>query len=62
MDDPVGSEIDISAVIDDGARFWLNGIELDRVRLPSGTIEHGTGASGNTAARDEKQSRPVVGY
>ena len=58
-DDPVGSEIDISAVIDDGARFWLNGIELDRVRLPSGTIEHGTGASGNTAARDEKQSRPV---
>ena len=58
-DDPVGSELDIRAVIDDGARFWLNGIEIDRVRLPSGTIEHGTGASSNTSARDEKQSRPV---
>ena len=58
-DDPVGSEIDISAVIDDGARFWLNGIEIDRVRLPNGVIEHGTGASSNTAARDEKQSRHV---
>ena len=27
--------------------------------MPSGTIEHGTGASSNTSARDEKQSRPV---
>ena len=62
-DDPVGSEIDISAVIDDGARFWLNGIEIDRVRLPNGVIEHGTGASSNTAARDENNlgmSEPLM--
>ncbi|SVE49750.1 uncharacterized protein METZ01_LOCUS502604, partial [marine metagenome] len=38
-DDPVGSDMDIRAVIDDGARFWLNGIEIDRVRLPNGQIE-----------------------
>ena len=61
-DDPVGSEIDLRAVIDDGARFWLNGIEIDRVRLPNGQIEHGTGASSNTASRDEKQSRQVGIY
>ena len=61
-DDPVGSELDLRAVIDDGARFWLNGIEIDRVRLPNGQIEHGTGASSNTASRDEKQSRQVGIY
>ena len=61
-DDPVGSEIDLRAVIDDGARFWLNGTEITRVRLPDGQIEHGTGASSNTASRDEKQSRQVGIY
>ena len=61
-DDPVGSEIDLRAVIDDGARFWLNGTEITRVRLPNGQIEHGTGASSNTASRDEKQSRQVGIY
>lgn len=40
--DPVGSEIRINAIIDDGARFFLNGEELGRVRLPSGEIDSTT--------------------
>lgn len=37
--DPIGSAISIDAILDDGARFFLNGNELGRVRLPEGDID-----------------------
>ena len=40
--DPIGSQISINAIIDDGARFFLNGQELGRVRLPEGDIDAST--------------------
>ncbi|MDA0811819.1 MAG: lamin tail domain-containing protein, partial [Verrucomicrobia bacterium] len=43
--DPVGSEISIDAILDDGARFFLNGQELGRVRLPGGDIDASTVAT-----------------
>ncbi|MEZ5329884.1 MAG: lamin tail domain-containing protein [Verrucomicrobiales bacterium] len=43
--DPIGSEISIDAILDDGARFFLNGQELGRVRLPEGDIDASTVAT-----------------
>ena len=37
--EPLGSEITIDHILDDGARFFLNGKELGRTRLPAGTID-----------------------
>jgi hypothetical protein len=39
--------VDVSAVIDDGAAFYVNGREVTsaRVRMPTGAINHGTSAS-----------------
>jgi hypothetical protein len=34
-----------SNLIDDGAVFYLNGIELNRVAMPAGTVNYGTSAS-----------------
>jgi hypothetical protein len=31
-----------SNLVDDGAVFWLNGAELDRLRMPTGAIQRGT--------------------
>ncbi|MDE0827383.1 MAG: lamin tail domain-containing protein, partial [Akkermansiaceae bacterium] len=37
--DPVGSQILIDAYVDDSARFFLNGQEIGRIRLPTGQID-----------------------
>jgi hypothetical protein len=39
---PTGSKIVIDTILDDGARFFLNGKELGRVRLPDGAVDHNT--------------------
>ncbi|MED5586781.1 MAG: lamin tail domain-containing protein [Verrucomicrobiota bacterium] len=39
--DPIGSLITIDAILDDGARFWINGQEVGRVRLPAAPTEIG---------------------
>ncbi|MGK0188082.1 MAG: hypothetical protein ACI9R3_003874 [Verrucomicrobiales bacterium] len=40
--DPLGSVITIDHILDDGARFFLNGVELGRTRLPAGEIDAST--------------------
>lgn len=39
---PTGSRIEVDTIVDDGARFFLNGKELGRLRLPDGEIGHTT--------------------
>jgi hypothetical protein len=41
-----------SNLIDDGAVFYLNGVEVRRVRMPSGTVTYSTLASGSPASGD----------
>ena len=41
---PAGLILRLTAYIDDGAVFYLNGVELHRVRLPAGTIVFSTKA------------------
>jgi hypothetical protein len=43
--EPLGSEISIDHILDDGARFFLNGQELGRTRLPDGSIDASTVAT-----------------
>ncbi|HET7624048.1 MAG TPA: lamin tail domain-containing protein, partial [Verrucomicrobiae bacterium] len=42
---PAGATLQISTVIDDGAVFYLNGQEVYRLGMPSGTISYSTFAS-----------------
>jgi hypothetical protein len=37
-------ELSINAIVDDGAVFYLNGVEVYRLNLPNGTISFATGA------------------
>ena len=61
-DDPIGSLITLEAILDDGARFWINGQEIQRVRLPATPAEVGwkTRASAGVSFRDEGKLLPVV--
>ena len=61
-DDPIGSLITLEAILDDGARFWINGQEIQRVRLPAAPaqVDWKTRASGNVSSRDEGKLLPVV--
>ena len=43
--EPAGSELSIDHVLDDGVRYFLNGKELARVRLPDGEIDSNTVAT-----------------
>ena len=56
-DDPIGSMINIEAILDDGARFWINGQEITRVRLPAypEEVNWKTRATSNVPFRDEKK-------
>ena len=44
--DPSGVELSFNPILDDGAVFYLNGVEIHRINMPAGDIEHGTSASG----------------
>lgn len=39
--------LELEQLIDDGAIFYLNGVEIDRVRMPSGSISASTTANGS---------------
>jgi hypothetical protein len=43
--DPAGAALNLSPVLDDGAVFYLNGIEVLRLGMPAGAISYGTFAS-----------------
>ncbi len=59
--DPIGSLITIDAILDDGARFWLNGQEIGRVRLPDAPAEiDWKTAATNIPFGQEKALLPVV--
>jgi hypothetical protein len=47
--DPQSSEVRVRAVIDDGAVFYLNGVEVLRVNIPDGDVNAGTLASPGVA-------------
>ena len=49
--------INIEAILDDGARFWINGQEITRVRLPAypEEVNWKTRATSNVPFRDEKK-------
>ena len=61
-DDPIGSLITLEAILDDGARFWINGQEIQRVRLPAAPaeVDWKTRASSSVSFRDEGKLLPVV--
>ncbi|NRB44596.1 MAG: lamin tail domain-containing protein, partial [Verrucomicrobiales bacterium] len=61
-DDPIGSQITLEAILDDGARFWINGQEIKRVRLPASPAEVNwkSRASGSVPSRDEGTLLPVI--
>src|SRR6185503_3439682 len=42
--DPARSRLFLDTAIDDGAVFYLNGVEARRINMPGGTITHGTQA------------------
>ncbi len=43
--DPANVELSLDALIDDGAIFYLNGVEVERINLSEGTVTHSTFAS-----------------
>jgi len=43
--DPSRAELTLNAAVDDGAVFYLNGVEVYRHNMPSGTVSHSTLAS-----------------
>ncbi len=45
---PAGARVTIDAYVDDGARFFLNGNEIGRLRLPAGPIDKDTSATALT--------------
>ncbi|MBI3867855.1 MAG: lamin tail domain-containing protein [Verrucomicrobia bacterium] len=45
--DPLGAQLRIRQVIDDGAIVYLNGVEVSRTGLPRGTVGFKTGANRN---------------
>ena len=58
---PIGSLITIDAILDDGARFWINGQEVARVRLPAAPAEIGWKTlATNVPISQEKALLPVV--
>ncbi len=58
---PIGSLITIDAILDDGARFWINGQEVARVRLPAAPAEIGWKTlATNIPISQEKALLPVV--
>ncbi|MEX2187214.1 MAG: lamin tail domain-containing protein [Pirellulales bacterium] len=42
--DPVGVQLSLNPVVDDGAVFYLNGVEIYRQNMPAGDIDYGTSA------------------
>lgn len=59
--DPIGSLITINAILDDGARFWINGQEVGRVRLPAAPADIGwKTVATNIPISQEKALLPVV--
>lgn len=42
LDDPVGAQLSIDHIVDDGVRYYLNGQEIGNVRLPEGVIDSNT--------------------
>jgi len=53
--DPAGSVLRLSAVVDDGAVFHLNGTELARLGMPDGPVTYNTAAN-----RDQDNFEPAV--
>ena len=55
LDDPADySALTASVLADDGVVIYLNGIEVQRVNMPSGTIAFATRASGSVGGSDEE--------
>lgn len=50
--DPIGAKLYIDHIVDDGVRYFLNGQELGRVRLPDGVIDSNTVATTNLSPED----------
>ncbi len=44
--------LDVTYLVDDGAVFYLNGTEIQRVRMAAGSVSYATGASGNPPGGD----------
>ncbi|MCA9213296.1 MAG: lamin tail domain-containing protein, partial [Planctomycetales bacterium] len=40
--DPVGSAVRFNHIVDDGAVFYLNGVEVERFNMPAGAVEAAT--------------------
>lgn len=47
--DPAGIALVMDTYLSDGAAFYLNGMEVKRLRLPAGAIAYGTAATGGPA-------------
>ncbi|MGC6426311.1 MAG: lamin tail domain-containing protein [Akkermansiaceae bacterium] len=45
-DDPIGAQLSIDHLVDDGVRYYLNGQVIGNVRLPDGVIDSDTVAEG----------------
>lgn len=50
--DPIGAKLYIDQIVDDGVRYYLNGQELGRIRLPEGAINSNTPATANLSPED----------
>ncbi len=50
--DPAATSLVFSNLVDDGAVFYVNGAELQRLRMPTGTIGYSTGATGTPTGGD----------
>ena len=56
--DPASAELVLNAVFDDGAIFYLNGVEIHRANIAPGAVSHGTVAS--TAVGNATFTGPLV--
>jgi hypothetical protein len=50
--DPAATSLVFSNLVDDGAVFYLNGAEIQRLRMPTSTISYGTGATSTPPGGD----------
>lgn len=55
QDLPNLSSVQFSAMMDDGAILYLNGVEFERIRLDAGTIDHGDFANDAVSQDEENQ-------
>jgi hypothetical protein len=56
--DPTNVKLSLSPVVDDGAVYYLNGVEIYRQNMPQGEINYATSAQ--TIVQDAAQAGPII--